>query len=192
MLPAMSSTTPTTPKDQNAPDQWVTLRGISWRQYESLVAMRGDQAGVRIAYLDGVLEFRSPSRGHEWTKTLLGRLIEAYAEERGIELTGYGSWTVRRAIKARGVEPDECYVLGSKRRARPDLAIEIAVCDAAMAGLGGGPASNENLAILDLHRYTRRCEQAARQLIANGHTEIAPALLAESVRFGMTSIEDKP
>ena len=125
MLRRMSATTPTTARDPHTQDQWVTLRGISWRQYDALMAMRGDQAGVRIAYLDGVLEFRSPSHNHEWLKKLIARLLEAYAEECQIELTGYGSWTVRRAVKARGVEPDECYVLGTRRRARPDLAIEV-------------------------------------------------------------------
>jgi Uma2 family endonuclease len=53
-------------------------------------------------------------------------LIEAYALERGLDLSPYGSWTLRNATKAGGLEPDECYIVGSDQSAeRPDLAIEV-------------------------------------------------------------------
>ena len=32
---------------------------------------------------------------------------------------------MRRAVRARGVEPDECYVLGTHKPQRPDFAIEV-------------------------------------------------------------------
>jgi len=45
---------------------------------------------------------------------------------RGIDLSPYGSWTLRHAPKASGLEPDECYIIGADQRAeRPDLAIEV-------------------------------------------------------------------
>jgi Uma2 family endonuclease len=53
-------------------------------------------------------------------------LIEAYAEEKDIDLNGYGNATFRREAVARGAEPDECYCLG-KLREVPDLVIEIAL-----------------------------------------------------------------
>lgn len=53
--------------------------------------MRGEQSGTRVAYLHGELELMSPSIKHELLKKMLARLLEAYAEERGIELNGYGS-----------------------------------------------------------------------------------------------------
>ena len=49
------------------------------------------------------------------------------ATERDIPLNGYGSTTFRREAKERGLEPDECYVLGGELRDVPDLALEIAV-----------------------------------------------------------------
>jgi Uma2 family endonuclease len=108
-------------------DQRVHLHGIGWTDYEALLAMRGERSGTRIAYLDGELEFMTPAIDHETQKTLLGRLIETYAEVRGIELQGCGSWTVRKEAKARGVEPDECYVLGlwTDPPPIPDLAVEV-------------------------------------------------------------------
>ena len=37
----------------------------------------------------------SPSKDHERIKSYIGRLIEAYALERGIDLSPYGAWTLR-------------------------------------------------------------------------------------------------
>lgn len=107
-------------------DQRVYLRG-TWAQYEALDAMRGDSAVPRITYLRGVIELMSPGRSHERIKALLGRLLEAWSEERDIPLNGYGSWTLKNEPEERGAEADECYILGEDPEAkeRPDLAIEV-------------------------------------------------------------------
>lgn len=106
-------------------DQRIFFHDVTWSQYEFFLAMRGDQAGVRVIYLDGVLELMSPSSDHEATKKTLARLVEAYAEERDLDLNGVGSWTVKKALAKRGLEPDECYILGPRRSDHPDLAIEV-------------------------------------------------------------------
>jgi Uma2 family endonuclease len=106
-------------------DQRVILHDVTWSQYEAILAIRGDGGGVRLTYLNGELELMSPSLDHEAIKTTMARLLEAYAEERGLTLNGYGSWTVRSAPRARSAEPDECYVLGEHRPSRPDIAIEV-------------------------------------------------------------------
>ncbi len=69
----------------------------------------------------------TPSWDHESQKTLLARLVEAYAEERGIDLHGVGSWTIKQAAKERGIEPDECYVVGAFETPPdiPDIAMEV-------------------------------------------------------------------
>ncbi len=106
-------------------DQHVILHGMTWENYEALLAMRGDEAGVRLYYLDGAIELMSPTRSHEDIKTTLARLLYAYCEERDIELSGYGSWTLRNAPTKRGAEPDECYMVGSIEKETPDIAIEV-------------------------------------------------------------------
>ncbi len=108
-------------------DQRVYLHGVPWQGYESLIAMRGDASGIRITYLEGELELMTPSLDHEDLGTRLARLLFAYAEETGIELEGFGSWTLRNETRARGAEADECFVLGPLDRAPeiPDLAIEV-------------------------------------------------------------------
>lgn len=107
-------------------DQRVVMYGIPWSHYEAQLALRGDAAGPRIAYLDGALEIMSPSKDHGRIKSYVGRLIEAYALERGI-LSPYGAWTLKSAPRSSGAEPDECYIVGSDQGATaPHLAIEVA------------------------------------------------------------------
>ena len=105
-------------------DQRVFLQDVPWWQYEAYLAFNVDRAAPRITYLDGVLEFMSPSRSHERIKTTLARLFETYALAKRISLTGYGSMTLRDAAKNAGIEPDECYSVGPDKE-RPDLALEV-------------------------------------------------------------------
>jgi Uma2 family endonuclease len=106
-------------------DQRVILYGMTWKDYEILLAVRGDRAGVRMAYLNGAIELMSPSINHEGVKKTIARLVEAYGEGLGVELNGYGSWTLKNAFMERGLEPDECYVIGQAHKEAPELAIEV-------------------------------------------------------------------
>ena len=107
-------------------DQRVIMHGMSWSQYEAQLALRGDASSPRIAYLDGALELMSPAKQHERNKSYIGRVVEAYALERDIDLSPYGSWTLQSAPRQSGAEPDECFIVGADQsRERPDLAIEI-------------------------------------------------------------------
>ena len=107
-------------------DGRVVMHGVSWAHYEALLALRGDASSPRIAYLDGAMELMSPSKDHERVKSYIGRLVEAFALERGVDLSPYGSWTLKEAPKQAGVEPDECYLIGAdQKRDTPDLVIEV-------------------------------------------------------------------
>jgi Uma2 family endonuclease len=64
---------------------------------------------------------------HERIKTMVGRLLETYALECGVDLNGYGNTTFRDRLAERGLEPDECYVIGTPLIEVPDLAIEVAL-----------------------------------------------------------------
>jgi Uma2 family endonuclease len=107
-------------------DQHVVLRGMAWQDYEAMLALRGDRAGVRMYYLDGEIEIMSPAKIHEGRKTTLARLLEVWAMESNVDLNGFGSWTLKNEMREAGAEPDECYILGrSTEKDRPDLAIEV-------------------------------------------------------------------
>ena len=84
------------------PEPRITLHGVSWDQYEALLGIRGESSGVRLTYLDGELELMSPSRPHEGIKKCIARLLETWALERGIDLDGFGSWTIRAQRARRG------------------------------------------------------------------------------------------
>jgi Uma2 family endonuclease len=106
-------------------DQRVTLNDVSWADFELILQIRGDRPGVRVTYLDGVLELMTPSVDHEGIKTTIARLLETYAGETGLPFNGFGSWTLKNARRARALEPDECYSLSVGRPTNPDLALEV-------------------------------------------------------------------
>jgi Uma2 family endonuclease len=107
-------------------DNRVFIRVKEWRDFEAMLAIRGDAAGVRMYYLDGVIELMSPSNIHEYRKKTLARLLEQWALETSTNLNGFGSWTLKDGSKEAGAEPDECYILGNPAgRERPDLVIEV-------------------------------------------------------------------
>jgi len=118
------------------------MHGVPWATYALLRDSLDDgHSGLRLTYLEGSLELMSPSGDHEDLKTLIARLLEAWAEERDVELNGRGSQTFRREAKLRGLEPDECYSIGTFADV-PEIAIEVVISRglldklAVYAGLG--------------------------------------------------------
>jgi|ERR1043165_6104765 Uma2 family endonuclease len=112
--------------DTPCADGIVNLHNVSWNDYERMLKMRGDKAVPRFHYLEGELEIMSPSRDHEQITSLIGRLLEAWCTDRGVEFMALRSWTLKEATEERGAEPDECYIFDRERRDRPHLAIEVA------------------------------------------------------------------
>lgn len=107
-------------------DQFVVLHGVDWKTYCALRELF-DGPGVRMTYLKGALEIMSPSRRREGYKKRIARLLELFALERSVALSGYGSTTFRKAASERGLEPDECYVLDRELGDDdvPDIALEV-------------------------------------------------------------------
>jgi Uma2 family endonuclease len=109
-------------------DQLVVLHGVDWKTYCTLRGLF-DSPGVRMTYSKGALEIMSPSRRHEGYKKRIARLLELFALERNVPLSGYGSTTFRKAEAERGLEPDECYVLDRELGddGFPDIALEVII-----------------------------------------------------------------
>ncbi len=106
-------------------DQRLVTYAVPWSHYEAQLALRGEAPVPRIAYLEGAMELMSPSKDHERIKSYIGCLVEAYALERGVDLSPYGAWTLKSPPKQSGLEPDECYLVGDQDKEIPDLAIEV-------------------------------------------------------------------
>ena len=108
-----------------APDeQRMLLRNVSWKEYVILRELM-DRPGLRMTYLRGALELMSPSPAHELWKTNIARFIEFYAHLKNIDLYGYGSATFKQEAKARGAEPDECYIVGKQLVDFPEIVLEV-------------------------------------------------------------------
>jgi Uma2 family endonuclease len=117
------------------PDEIISLSGISWTTYETLLEELSDRR-LRLTYNRGNLEIMAPSAEHELNKRVLGRFIETIAEEFEISIYPLGSTTFKQP-KLSGAEPDECFyirniaaVIGKKRLnmaedPAPDLIVEI-------------------------------------------------------------------
>lgn len=105
-------------------EERYTITGVNWQQYEAVLMELADSPWYRVTFLEGVLEILSPSRKHESQKENIARLLGVYFEETRTRFYGLGSTTFRIALKARGVEPDTCFCIGSEKEF-PDLAIEV-------------------------------------------------------------------
>ncbi|MBK9261188.1 MAG: Uma2 family endonuclease [Polyangiaceae bacterium] len=106
----------------------VVLENVSWDTYEGLLrALGDDHPSLRLTYLEGRLEIMTTSYRHERIKKLIARLLEIWALERNMRFDGYGGATFKKKEAARGLEPDECYVLREvgDLPTEPDIAIEV-------------------------------------------------------------------
>lgn len=118
-----------------------------WSGYLKFLDAVGDSP-VRVTYDRGTLELMAPSRKHEKRRSLLARLLEAWMLAAGIDFDNGGSLTLQRKDLDRGLEPDECYWIGSFARVAgnedydplrdppPDLAIEVEVSQSAVDRMG--------------------------------------------------------
>jgi Uma2 family endonuclease len=117
------------------PEEKVSLSGISWETYQTLLTELSNR-NLRLIYYHGNLQIMVPSPEHELYKEVLGRFVETLAEELDIKIYPLGSTTFKRA-KLSGAEPDKCFyiqnlnaVKGKKRidtqqDPPPDLVVEI-------------------------------------------------------------------
>ncbi|MFN9627289.1 MAG: Uma2 family endonuclease [Planctomycetota bacterium] len=104
----------------------IVLENVSW---EIFVALADERRGSvpRLSYNEGVLEMMSPKRKHENISCLLGRMIEAYSEIRGIEILSVASVTVKRSDLKKAYEADESYYVTNidKVLAKEELDFEV-------------------------------------------------------------------
>ena len=106
-------------------NQYFVLPGRhSWDDFKTIQGVMEQRPGLRITYLDGVIEFMTLGEYHESIKTIIGFLIEYYLFTQGIEFIPVGSATRESKEKSVSFEPDESYYLGEKK-AHPDLAIKV-------------------------------------------------------------------
>jgi Uma2 family endonuclease len=121
------------------PGRWLRLSGVNWRTYTRLLRAFAERPGIRLTYDRGELEIMAPMFAHDGDDWVLDHLVTALAEELGLSLCGGRSTTLRRRLRQRGIEADECYWIANAHRIQgirrldlrrdppPDLAIEVDV-----------------------------------------------------------------
>lgn len=114
----------------------VLFEHADWGFYQQMLRAVGD-GPQRITYDRGRLEVEVPSREHERIKSVLRRLVEAYADERDIDLYALASTTLHREDMDGGLEADEAWYVGENARRAvsdapadsvdppPDIALEV-------------------------------------------------------------------
>ena len=82
-------------------DHFAHLRGATREDYQRILRIRGDRSAPRISYLEGLLEIMSPSRSHESIKSVIGRFVEGWCLEHGVQFSTHGSWTLENKATER-------------------------------------------------------------------------------------------
>jgi Uma2 family endonuclease len=98
----------------------------SWQDFKAIQGVMEQQSGLRMTYLDGVIEFMTLDEYHETIKSMIAILLGIYFWQQGIQFIPVGSATRESKEKSVSFEPDESYYLGEKKE-HPDLEIEVNV-----------------------------------------------------------------
>lgn len=116
--------------------QTVVLSDISWQTYQVMLADMGDHRATRLAYHQGTLTLKMPSKLHEIINRLLARIVETLTEELGLEVVNFGSTTLGSEATKAGAEPDTGFYIQNALKLEgldpeipddlpPDLVIEV-------------------------------------------------------------------
>ena len=153
------------------PETRTLVENVQWATY---LALSSDRRGSvpRITFDRGLMELMSPKKEHEVIKTLIGRLIAAYAEAKEIDLLSVASTTFRREDLERGFETDEAFYVAHADAMRtkedidlqvdpaPELVVEIEMTSSAIrklelfAALGVAEVWRHDGDELKVHRLT--------------------------------------
>lgn len=144
----------------------ILLDGFTWREFKAVEQLL-DRPGVRLSFLDGVLEIRKmPGRKHETIKKRIAALVEAYLEFLELDFTPTGSMTLENEAGLVRRQADESYELGGNRE-RPDLAIEIVITSGGINKL----EAYKRLGIPEVWFWEKE-KLSLYQLQGNGYVEI--------------------
>lgn len=160
----------------------MVLENVNW---ETFVALADERRGSipRMTYNEGVLEMMSPKRKHENIGCLIGRMIEAYSEIKGIEILSVASITVKRGDLKKAYEADESYYVTNVDRVltkeeldfevdpAPDLVVEVELTSSAIDKLELFAAMN----VREVWRHDGRAVQFYR-LVDGGYEAIRSSL----------------
>jgi len=92
-------------------DSTLTLRNVSWEEYEALLESVGEASGLRVSYDQGTLQIMTLSTEHESYSRLIEKLVDRISARLRIRVLSFGSSTMRKKEKGKGSEPDACFYI---------------------------------------------------------------------------------
>ncbi len=117
----------------------VTLSGVSWQQFETLLNELGANRVARLTYDRGKLEMMTPLEEHERCSRLIESLILVFADELVLQVNSIGSVLLKRPDLSCCIQPESSYYLDKevemRRRAElnleqvapPDLVLDVTI-----------------------------------------------------------------
>lgn len=89
-------------------EQIILLSNISWQLFESLLQEMGEHRSTRLAYHQEKLELMTPLWEHDNPNRKIEDMVIALVDELNLNIEMGGSFTLKRAERAAGKEPDSC------------------------------------------------------------------------------------
>lgn len=185
----------------------MSLQGVSWQTFQTLLAEVGSNRSWRIAYDRGLLEIRMPLAEHEEPKELIADFITSMADLLDIELRKLGALTLARADLNRAVEPDTCFYIQNEALVRgkninlsidppPDLVVESDYTNSSLnkleiyAALGVPELWRYQRPNLEVYQLIQGEYQRSDRSLAFPLFPIAeiPSLIAQSRNIGQRSV----
>jgi Uma2 family endonuclease len=118
-------------------DTTVVMHDQSWEDYEEVLESVGENPGLRISYDEGTLQIMTHSPEHEKYSSLIHDLVRLVSLRLRIKVLTFGSATMKKPRKEKGLEPDDCFyvqtadLIAGKQHIDfttdppPDVAVEI-------------------------------------------------------------------
>jgi len=83
---------------ENSTTQTTYLPNISWKTYKLMLQEMGDHRSARVAYNQGILTIKMPSKLYELVNRLLARIVLKLTEELDLEVVNVGSTTIYQTL----------------------------------------------------------------------------------------------
>lgn len=134
-------------KQSTPAENRVVLPGVSWQQFEQVLAELGPERTARLTYDRGKLEMMTPQADHDRCNRLIESCLLVVADELYLKLGVGGPVVLKRPDLGRAIEPDATYYLQplppERRQVEldltqapgPDLAVEISMTKGTIAPL---------------------------------------------------------
>ena len=118
-------------------DSILVLHNRSWDDYEEVLDAVGENRGLRISFDEGRLQIMTLSPEHEKYSDLIQDLVRLVSLRLRIKVLSFGSATMKKQRKQKGLEPDYCFYVQTAQEIAgkthidfntdppPDVAVEI-------------------------------------------------------------------